>query len=57
MYKCEVSADAPSFQTVSAEKPMTVQGKKYSHFTIKITLFYGVKSAQQKNNLNNGVLF
>ncbi|XP_015922499.1 uncharacterized protein [Parasteatoda tepidariorum] len=25
IYKCEVSADAPSFQTVSAEKPMAVQ--------------------------------
>ncbi|XP_055929887.1 uncharacterized protein LOC129960463 [Argiope bruennichi] len=25
IYKCEVSADAPSFQTVSAEKSMSVQ--------------------------------
>ncbi|XP_035211426.1 uncharacterized protein LOC118185645 isoform X2 [Stegodyphus dumicola] len=25
IYKCEVSADAPSFQTVSAEKPMAVE--------------------------------
>ncbi|GIY08122.1 ig-like domain-containing protein [Caerostris darwini] len=25
VYKCEISADAPSFQTVSAEKPMSVQ--------------------------------
>ncbi|GBM07971.1 hypothetical protein AVEN_232403-1 [Araneus ventricosus] len=26
-YKCEISADAPSFQTVSAEKMLTVTGK------------------------------
>ncbi|GIX69568.1 ig-like domain-containing protein [Caerostris extrusa] len=35
VYKCEISADAPSFQTVSAEKPMSVQGM-YFRFSVKI---------------------
>lgn len=40
IYKCEVSADAPSFQTVSAEKPMAVQGKTKSLSSTTLILLF-----------------
>ncbi|KAG8186972.1 hypothetical protein JTE90_005745 [Oedothorax gibbosus] len=36
-YKCEVSADAPSFQTVSAQKRLVVRGTELHISSVKDT--------------------
>ncbi|GIY34492.1 ig-like domain-containing protein [Caerostris extrusa] len=34
MYRCEVSADAPSFQSIFSEKFMAVEGKYFLHLSL-----------------------